>query len=112
MSLPEYGVTDFQKSSSHLIVAGLVIGTLTYFYAFSRRTMYGYVPSFIKNISIIRSLNFFALKNFITFVVFLLILIGFLGLLDFVGQVQQVMSSPSVVSMPIEPVVPLAMRRM
>ena len=94
MSLPEYGVTDFQKASSHLIVAGLVIGTLLYFYAFARRTMYGFVPSFIKNISFIKNMNFFATKNFITFVVFLLILVGFMGLLDLVGQVQQVMSAP------------------
>lgn len=103
MSLPEYGVTDFQKSSSHLIVAGLVIGTLLYFYAFSRRTMYGYVPSFIKNMSIAKSVNFFAVKNFLTFVVFLLILLGFFGILDLVGQVQQVMA-PS-------PTMPQAMYR-
>lgn len=104
--IPEYGVTDFQKASSHLIIAGLVIGTLLYLYAFSRRTMYGYVPSFLKNMSIARSVNFFAVKNFLTFVVFLLILLGFIGILDLVGQVQQVMT-PSIAMPP--PAMPQAM---
>lgn len=90
MSVPEYGFTDFQKASNHLILAGLVIGTLVYFYSYARRM---FNLSFLANFPFVRNMNFFVIKNFLTFIVFLLILLGFLGMLDLVNQMKAASSA-------------------
>lgn len=83
MSLTEYGFTDFQRASSHLIVAGLAIGALLYLFTLVKRVMN------IREIPLLsKYMDFWTFKSFVTFIVFVLILIGFLGILDLIGSVQ------------------------